>query len=127
MAEINQPPTGPTMAQPAAQGAIKPHRGGVVLTLGIVGVACCLVCGIIAWVMGKNDLREMDAGAMDPAGRGMTQAGKICGIIGVILQCIVLAFLILSTLVFFTSSQRSMQMPTTDVIEREMPMPPSGY
>ena len=26
---------------------------------------------------------------MDPAGRGLTQAGKICGMIGVILTCVV--------------------------------------
>ncbi len=97
MAEINQPPT---VAQPPAQGALKPHRGAVVLTLGILGIVPCFICGIIAWVMGNNDIREMDAGAMDPAGRGMTQAGKICGIIGVILQCIVLAFWLLSILVF---------------------------
>ncbi len=127
MAEINQPPTAPTMAQPTVQGTLKPHRGGMVLTLGIVGIACCLICGIIAWVMGKNDLREMDAGAMDPAGRGMTQAGKICGMIGVILQCIVLAFWLLSALVFVTTASRSMQMLPTEIIGREMPMPPSGY
>jgi hypothetical protein len=35
--------------------------------------------------MGNNDLREMAAGTMDPDGRGLTQAGKICGMIGVIL------------------------------------------
>jgi uncharacterized membrane protein YidH (DUF202 family) len=45
----------------------------------------CFICGIIAWVMGNNDLREMAAGTMDPAGRGLTQAGKICGMISVIL------------------------------------------
>ncbi len=87
MAEINQPPTAPTVAQPPAQGALKPHRGGVVLTLGILGLVLCVICGIIAWVMGKNDLREIDAGTMDPAGRGLTNAGKICGMISVILAC----------------------------------------
>jgi len=35
--------------------------------------------------MGAGDLKEMDAGTMDPSGRGTTQAGKICGIIGTIL------------------------------------------
>jgi len=62
---------------------MRPHRGGTVLALGILGLAVCFICGIIAWVMGSNDLREMDAGRMDPAGRGMTRAGKICGIISV--------------------------------------------
>ena len=103
MAEINQPPTAPTVAQPPAQGGLKPHRGGVVLTLGILGLVLCVICGIIAWVMGKNDLREIDAGTMDPAGRGLTNAGKICGIVGIVLQCVVFAFWILSALLFATT------------------------
>ena len=95
MAEINQPPTAPTVAQPPAQGALKPHRGGVVLTLGILGLVICFICGIIAWVMGKNDLREIDAGTMDPTGRGLTNAGRICGMISVILACAGLAIWLL--------------------------------
>jgi hypothetical protein len=49
---------------------MKPHRGVVVLVLGILGIVVCFICGIIAWVMGKSDLQEMDAGIMDPSGRG---------------------------------------------------------
>ena len=107
MAGINQPPTAPTVVQPPAQGGLKPHRGGVVLTLGILGLVCCFICGIIAWVMGKNDLREIDAGTMDPAGRGLTNAGKICGIVGVILQCVGLVFWLLSALLFAAHSVRT--------------------
>ena len=46
------------------------------------------ICGIVAWVMGNADLAEMDAGTMDPEGRGLTQAGKICGIVSVALNVI---------------------------------------
>ncbi len=67
---------------------LKPHRGTTVLVLGIIGIACCFICGIIAWVMGNNDLKEMDAGIMDPEGRGITQAGKICGMVSVGLNII---------------------------------------
>jgi hypothetical protein len=67
----------------------------VVLVLGILGLVVCFICGIIAWVMGNNDLRQMDAGAMDPSGRGLTQAGKICGMISVILAIIVLVIWLL--------------------------------
>jgi hypothetical protein len=35
--------------------------------------------------MGSNDMKEMDAGTMDPSGRGLTQAGKICGIVALVL------------------------------------------
>lgn len=73
---------------PVYPGAhMKPHRGAMVLTLGIVSIvfssACGFILGIVAWVIANGDLREMDAGRMDPEGRGMTQAGKICGIISV--------------------------------------------
>jgi len=40
--------------------------------------------------MGNNDMREIDAGRMDPTGRGLTQAGKICGMVGVILSVVVI-------------------------------------
>lgn len=62
---------------------LKPHRGTVILVLGILGLVVCGICGIVAWVMGNADLREMDSGLMDPAGRGTTQAGKILGMISV--------------------------------------------
>jgi hypothetical protein len=73
--------------QPAMQ-TFRPHRGGTILVLGILGIVCCFICGIIAWVMGNNDLRDMAAGRMDPTGRGLTQAGKICGIVSVVLQIV---------------------------------------
>ncbi len=67
---------------------MKPHRATTVLVLGILGLVICGLLGIVAWVMGKNDLKEMDAGAMDPSGRGMTNAGRICGIIATVLLII---------------------------------------
>jgi len=65
---------------------MKPHRGTLVLVLGIISLVVCAPLGIAAWVMGNSDLKEMDAGTMDPSGRGMTQGGKICGMIGLILM-----------------------------------------
>jgi hypothetical protein len=64
---------------------MKPHRGTLILVFGILSLVVCAPLGIAAWLMGSGDLKEMDAGTMDPAGRGTTQAGKICGIIGTIL------------------------------------------
>jgi predicted Zn finger-like uncharacterized protein len=67
-----------------------PHRGAVILTLGIVGFFCFgIILGPIAWILGTNDLREMRAGRMDPAGEGLTQAGRICGIIVTVLTVLV--------------------------------------
>jgi hypothetical protein len=95
MVEGTQGPAESVEVQQATGQSLQPHRGVVVLVLGILGIVVCFICGIIAWVMGNNDLRQMDAGAMDPSGRGMTQAGKICGMIGVILAIIVIVIWLL--------------------------------
>ena len=60
---------------------MKPHRGAIILVMGILGLVCCGVFGIFAWVMGVNDLKAMEAGTMDSGGRDLTKAGKICGMI----------------------------------------------
>ena len=65
-----------------------PHRGAMVLTFGILSIACCFPFGIAAWIIGNDDLKKIDAGMMDPAGRGITNAGKICGMVGVILTAV---------------------------------------
>lgn len=64
---------------------MKPHRGVLVLVLGILSLVICQPIGVAAWIMGSGDLKQMDAGQMDPAGRGLTAAGKICGIVAVVL------------------------------------------
>ena len=74
---------------------MKPHRATMILIFGILGlVGICWPLGIVAWVMGNGDLKEMDAGAMDPSGRSMTNAGRICGMIGTILLIIGVVVLI---------------------------------
>lgn len=60
---------------------LRPHRGGLILVLGILGFFTCQLLGIMAWIMGSEDLREMRAGRMDPSGEGMTQAGTVLGMI----------------------------------------------
>jgi predicted ferric reductase len=95
MVEGTQGPAESVEVQQTSGQSLTPHRGVVVLVLGILGLVVCFICGIIAWVMGNNDLRQMDAGAMDPSGRGMTQAGKICGMISVILAIIVIVIWLL--------------------------------
>lgn len=82
-------------------GAMRPHRGTAVLVLGILGLVICFVCGIIAWVMGNADLRDMEAGRMDPSGMGVTKAGKICGMISVILAIVGIAVGILAMMFGF--------------------------
>ena len=79
---------------------VEPHRGTLVLILGIcsivaaVGVIVCapvfngagMIVGVIAWVMGQRDLARISEGVMDPAGEGSTRGGWICAIIGTCLN-----------------------------------------
>jgi hypothetical protein len=73
--------TGPALTASPTGYAI-PHRGGLILVLGVLGwVISCPVFGFAAWLMGSSDLREMRCGRMDPAGQGITQAGYVLGMI----------------------------------------------
>jgi predicted Zn finger-like uncharacterized protein len=76
----------------SSRGNYAPHRGGMILAFGLIGLiggfvlpVVPIVFAIIAWVMGNADLAEIRAGRMDPEGEGMTQAGRIMGMIAVIL------------------------------------------
>jgi len=80
--ELSSTPQPPT--QQDSQN-FQPHRGTMILIFGILGVSCCFPFGIAAWVMGHADMKLIDSGEMDPTGRGMTNGGKICGIISVII------------------------------------------
>ena len=82
---------------PQPPPVLQPHRGTAVLVLGILGIVVCFICGIIAWSMGNRDLRRMDAGIMDPAGRDTTRAGKICGMIGTILALVLFGLWLVGT------------------------------
>ena len=73
----------------------------MILVFGILSLVICAPLGIPAWIMGTGDLKQMDAGAMDPTGRSLTNAGRICGIIGTILFALyILAIIALFALGF---------------------------
>ncbi|MGB2808567.1 MAG: hypothetical protein WBC22_12560, partial [Sedimentisphaerales bacterium] len=95
------PPVTPTETPPQSQQPLTPHRGTLILVLGILGLVCCIICGIIAWVMGNNDLKQMAAGTMDRSGEGLTKAGKICGIIGVAMQIVGIVLLVIWLILVF--------------------------
>ena len=75
-------------AQAAPQLALKSHRGGQILTLGLIGLFVCGPLCLAAWVMGSSDLREMDAGMMDGSGRSSTSSGRNIGMLGTVLWII---------------------------------------
>lgn len=74
---------------------MEPHRGTVILVIGIVGLAAFGICCPIAWILGKSDLDKMDAGKMDPDGRSSTYAGYLCGKIGSIVMLAILGLIAL--------------------------------
>jgi hypothetical protein len=76
----------PTYGSSSAHGGYRrkrPHRGGMILTLSILGLVCCWPFSVAAWVMAAEDLRAMKQGAMDRGGEGLTQAGMIIAIVNV--------------------------------------------
>jgi hypothetical protein len=107
MTEVQQVPVVPVENQRPPQQPLRPHRGGVILALGILGLVACFICGIFAWIMGKNDLWEMDTGRMDPSGRGLTKAGRICGIVSVILPIAVICLWLLMAILIGAGSTLS--------------------
>ena len=76
------------------------HRGTLILVLGILSLIICQPLGIASWLMGNGDLRAMDAGTMDPEGRGLTQVGKILGIVSITIFAIGLVVGVLVVLFF---------------------------
>lgn len=60
----------------------RPHRGGLILILGVLGlVIACPIFSLTAWVMGSDDLRAIDAGEMESAGRDYTLIGQRLGMV----------------------------------------------
>ena len=88
------------------------HRGTLLLILSIVSfvLGCVgLILGPIVFFMAKKDLREMDAGRMDPTGRGVTTFGFVGGIISTltgILTVVVLGFMIFAMFLPAVSNAR---------------------
>ena len=61
-------------------------KATTVPVLGILGLVLCSVLAPIAWYMGNEEVRAIDAGRRDSANRGTANAGRILGIIGTVLM-----------------------------------------
>ena len=90
MTELQEPyrPAQPKPAPQAVRAQLRPiipHQGPVILLFGIMGIIMCMPYGILAWVWGHHDLKQMRAGLMNRSGERLTQAGMICGVISVLL------------------------------------------
>jgi len=108
MSDPNDPFAGQAGAA-SSEDYMQPHRGGKVLVFGILGIALCFIFGIMSWSMGSKDLAAIDAGRMDPAGRGITRAGLVCGKIGTFVNAayfILMIFYIIWLVSMVSSAQR---------------------
>jgi hypothetical protein len=106
-----QPPPAPVFQAPSpfsvgsnpARLFLVPHRGGLILVLGLLGfVVGCPIFSLMAWVMGSGDLREIQSGRMDPSGESLTRAGQILGMllsIPWILGAVIVLFVIVAAAV----------------------------
>jgi uncharacterized membrane protein len=66
-------------------------RGIMILVFGILSIfALGPILGIPAWIMGKNDLRKIQAGRIASTETQFTRTGMILGIIGTFLVFLVI-------------------------------------
>jgi hypothetical protein len=73
----------------------KPDQSGLILAMGILSWIVCPICGVIAWVMGGQALKDMQVGAADPTNRGLVQVGYYLGMVNVILAICCFGFYVL--------------------------------
>ena len=72
------------------KNVLLPHRGQIILNLGILSTLClCFPAGVGAWICADKDIKLMKCNKMDSDGLFKTRAGKVLGILSVILFCFV--------------------------------------
>ncbi len=65
-------------------------NAGVALALSIAGFLCCGLLAIPGLIMGRNEMKAIDAGQANPAKRGLANAAFIVGIIVLSLNAVVI-------------------------------------
>ncbi len=68
----------------------RPHRGTLILSLGVLGLILPNPISLLAWYLGLKDLNAIRNGAMDRAGERATRTGYTLGIIGSVLFVLIL-------------------------------------
>jgi hypothetical protein len=66
------------------------------LVMGIIGLFVFWPVAPVAWVIGRKEVRAVDAGRRDPANRGVALAGQVMGIIGTVLLVLGVAFFLVA-------------------------------
>ena len=92
-APYNSPPGYPPNYQPAYQPSYaKPSQATTALVLSILGLLCCGLLAIPGTIMGRNEVKAIDAGLIDPRSRGNAQAAFVIGLITLVIYALGVAF-----------------------------------
>jgi hypothetical protein len=82
---------GPRQPEVASTGKLKPHKGQLMLLLGVLSLFVApLILAPITLIMARSDLKEMDAGRMDPTGRSQNMTARLCAMISTLIWPLVL-------------------------------------
>ena len=114
MTQPPYPPQGGPYGQPGYGAPWQPPKHPqttTVLVLGILGLVACQVVAPIAWYMGNNALKEIDADPSRYSGRSEINTGKILGIVGTALFALyslaVLAYIVLIVIIGVSAGSSS--------------------
>jgi hypothetical protein len=89
-------------------GAAPLPNATATLVLGILSIVICFICGIIALIISNRDLSlyKANPGLYSEASYNSLKAGRICSIIGISLQVIVLIFYVILILFAVSTATR---------------------
>lgn len=91
---FNPPP--PPVSPNTGTGGGAGSNAVIALVLGILSfIGCVIIAAIPAWILGKKELNEINAGRSSEAGRTMAKVGMWLGIINIVLSVIALFIFII--------------------------------
>lgn len=76
---------GTTMGDAYGQPVRNADGATAALVCGIIGLLCCGILSVIAWVQGSKALAQIEASGGTLGGRSNASVGRILGIIGTVL------------------------------------------
>jgi len=90
----------PPPQQPSGYMSSGPGAGSnaiIALVLGILSfIACGIIAAIPAWIMGKREINEINAGRSSQAGMTFAKIGMWLGIINVIISILGIIFIVIA-------------------------------
>jgi phage FluMu protein Com len=84
---------------PRGKRVIRPHRGRAIFAYGLLALFPCAawLFGVLAITLAEFDLREINAGNVEPAGESLTKWGRLLGYVGIFFWTLVALVICLAT------------------------------